>query len=339
MTGVLNSLIALIPFVLLLIPSERTDGFFNPTDRSVTVRFRGFFALLVILHHMAQRVTDKGLLWIYFDTGFLAVAMFFFYSGYGLMKKGIAQKNGFFRRRLPSHLIPYILTLIIYWIIYALTGDVKSFSSLLMEHFNNASGISFLWYVFAYLSWVLVLGAALQFMKKDIQIMYTAVIYALGYVAFGVLAIPKYFWIYDTIILIPLGCAWAHYEEKILSLIRNHYRPVLIVSLAVFLLSFIGHMLPVLRVPAYMVSAVSFMIFLNTAAMKRRPSGKTIAFLGGISYELYVLHGIPVTFLRDVMGNEALWTLAVLVTAVLSAWCMNAIARRTWKKPVAGRVR
>lgn len=333
MTGVLNSLIAILPFVLLLVPSKRTDDYFDPTERSVTNRFRGFFALLVILHHMAQRVTDKGLLWIYFDTGFLAVAMFFFYSGYGLMKKGIGQKKGFFRKRLPALLIPYVVTMIIYWIIYALCGDVKSLSSLLAEHFNNASGISFLWYVFAYLAWILFLGLALQFLKKDIQILYTACLFALIYVSFGVLAIPHFFWIFDTVILIPLGCAWAYYQESIVTQIQKHYRPVLYLSLLVFLVSFIGHIHPLLRIPAYMISAASFMVFLNTATMKRQPSGRVMSFLGVISYEIYLLHGIPVTFLKDVIGNEAMWTMAVIVIAVISAWLMHMLAKKSWNHP------
>ena len=113
MTEILNSLIALIPF-FLLVPSAGTDDFYSTTERSVTNRFRGFFALLVILHHMTQRVNAKGLMWIYFDAGFLAVAMFFFYSGFGLMKKGISQRRGFFRKRLPKLLIPYVVMMAVY---------------------------------------------------------------------------------------------------------------------------------------------------------------------------------------------------------------------------------
>ena len=102
MTGILNSIIAMIPLLLLVIPSESTADHFDPAERSVTVRYRGFFALLVILHHMAQRVTEAGLLHMYIDIGYLAVAGFFFYSGYGLMKKGIGQKKGYFQRNCAA---------------------------------------------------------------------------------------------------------------------------------------------------------------------------------------------------------------------------------------------
>lgn len=333
MTVILNSLIALIPFLLLL-PAAGTGDFFNPAERSVTVRYRGFFALTVILHHMAQRVNAKGLLWIYFDAGFLAVAMFFFYSGFGLMKKGIMQREGFFRKRVPQLLIPYVITMAVYWIMYCLAGDVKSLASLLSEHFHNESGISFLWYVFAYLAWILFLGISLRFMNRDRQILYAACGFALGFTGFGVRVIPDFFWVYDTVIMIPLGCAWAYYEDSIISRIQNCYRTVLTVSLLLFFISMPGHWHPVLRVPSYMISSAAFMVFLNTVTMKRKPQGKVLSFLGNISYEIYLLHGIPVTFGRYFIANEALWTLAVLIIAVISAYLMHMLASVTWKKPV-----
>lgn len=333
MTEILNSLIALIPFFLLL-PSAGTDDFFSPTERAVTNRFRGFFALLVILHHMAQRVKAKGLLWIYFDTGFLAVAMFFFYSGFGLMKKGIRQRKGFFRKRLPQLLIPYVVTMAVYWLLYCIAGDVKSLPSLVSEHFNGESGISFLWYVFAYLAWILFLGISLQLMKKDRQILFAACLFSLGFMAFGILAIPDFFWIYDTAIMIPLGCAWAYYEDSIVSLIRKHYQTVLTISILLFFISMPGHLHPLLRVPSYMISSVSFMVFLNTASMKRKPQGKVLSFLGSISYEIYLLHGIPVTFGKAFIANEALWTLSVLIIAVILAGLMYTLESVRRKKLV-----
>ncbi|MCR5795209.1 MAG: acyltransferase family protein [Solobacterium sp.] len=332
MTSILNSITALIPFILLFVHSEKAEGYFDPAERACANRYRGFFALLVILHHMAQRVTAKGLLWIYYDTGFLAVAMFFFYSGYGLMKKGIAQKKGFFRKRLPGVLMPYIETMFLYWILYALTGDVKSPGSLLLEHFHNESGISFLWYVFSYLAWILFLGISLHFCREDRHILYAACLFAALYIAVCLVTVPQFFWIYNTVLLIPCGCAWAYYETDILAWIRKHYAAVLSLSLLVFGVSFIGHADIILRVPAYMLSAVSFMIFLNTVTMKRRPGSMALSFLGTISYEIYVLHGIPVTFLRDVIPSEALWTLSVPVIAVISAYLLHEAGKRLWKK-------
>ena len=335
MTGILNSIIALIPLLLLLIPSESTEDHFDPAERSVTVRYRGFFAVLVILHHMAQRVTDSGLLILYIDIGYLAVAGFFFYSGYGLMKKGIGQRKGYFRRRLPDIILPYILTMVIYWIIYALTGDVKSLGSLMAEHLHNTSGISFLWFIFVYVFWILFLGIALKRMRSDIGILYAAFLFSAGFLGLFLLFVPSLYWIYDSILLLPLGCAWAYYEKSVLRFIREHYMSVLLGSFLLFCITLYRPANDVLRISSYLVSAVMFMILLNTVTMKRRPLSKILSFLGTISYEIYLLHGIPITFLRNVLPNDALWTLSVLIIAVISAWMMHILGRYTWHRSKA----
>ncbi|MBR3358351.1 MAG: acyltransferase [Solobacterium sp.] len=332
MTGILNSIIALTPLLLLVIPSESTEDFFDPAERSVTLRYRGFFAVLVILHHMAQRVTEAGLIRIYIDIGYLAVAGFFFYSGYGLMKKGIEQKKGYFRRRLPGIILPYILTLVIYWIIYALTGDVKNFGSLMAEHLHNTSGISFLWFIFVYVFWIVFLGIALKMIRSDIGILYAAILFSAGFLGLFLVFIPSLYWIYDSILLLPLGCAWAYYEKNVLRFIREHYASVLLSSFLLFCVTLYRPASNVLRIASYLVSAIVFMILLNTVTMKRRPLSRILSFLGSISYEIYLLHGIPITFLRNVLPNEALWTLSVLIIAVLSAWMMHTLGRSTWNR-------
>lgn len=332
MTGILNSIIAVLPFVWMVCSSEQTEDWYNPADRAVTNRCRGFFAVLVILHHMSQRVTEGGLLRIYLDIGYLAVAMFFFYSGYGLMKKGIGQKKGYFKRRLPGVIIPYILTMGIYWILYAVNGDVKSIGGLMLEHLHNTSGISFLWYVFVYVFWIVFLGIALQGMKRDIQILYAAIVFSIGFIVLFLAVYPAAFWIYDSILLIPCGCAWAYYEKSVLRQIREHWGTVFVVSLVLFGVTLVRPGNSVLRIASYMISAVVFMILLNTILMKYKPKGNVLSFLGSISYEIYILHGIPVTFLRDVLPNDALWTASVLGIAVISACIMHRIGKHTWQK-------
>ncbi|WP_173468755.1 acyltransferase family protein [Fibrobacter succinogenes] len=75
--------------------------------------YRGLFAILVILLHLAQR-TESGVLFRYFTfTGMLPVPFFFFLSGYGLQKSYIVKsdkyRNGFLLKRVPTVLIPYII--------------------------------------------------------------------------------------------------------------------------------------------------------------------------------------------------------------------------------------
>lgn len=336
MNRALNSIISLIPWLLLLGSMEKADGFFDPTERSIANRYRGFFALIVILHHIAQRVADGGMLYMYLDAGYLAVAVFFFYSGYGLMKKGISQKKGFFKKRLPKILFPYVITMAIYWRIYLINGDVKDIGSLFSEHYQSDRGISFLWYVFVYLSWIAFFGLSLRVIKEDKRILGVSCLFAVGVILFCLLTIPYFFWVYDTILLIPVGCAWQCYEKNIVGWIQKHYYLFLVVCFMGFIGSCIARMHPVLLVPAYMCSAILFVILLNVVTMKLRLQGKILSFLGAISYEIYVLHGIPITFLKDVIPSEALWTVSVLLTTMIGAYVMHEIGNRTWNRLAQG---
>lgn len=62
-----------------------------------------FFAVTVVFHHLSQ-IFKTGIIFPLFrNFGTISVAVFFFFSGYGLMKKYITDENykkGFLLRRL-----------------------------------------------------------------------------------------------------------------------------------------------------------------------------------------------------------------------------------------------
>ena len=123
--------------------------------------YRGMFALVVILHHISQRVTCGYLLPDFTRVGYLAVSVFFFLSGYGLLKKHLSDDNysrGFLQKRIPTILIPYILMTVLYWCVYAVLGDVKSIEFLWNDFLKNGNLIVwFSWYVVAILLFYLAL--------------------------------------------------------------------------------------------------------------------------------------------------------------------------------------
>ena len=46
---------------------------------------KGFCSILIVIHHIAQRTTGGIIFPVFGYIGFLAVGVFFFYSGYGVM--------------------------------------------------------------------------------------------------------------------------------------------------------------------------------------------------------------------------------------------------------------
>ena len=96
---------------------------------------RGFAAIGVILHHISQEngfqqaggYGKAGELSIFVNAGFLFVAIFFFCSGYGLIKSLETKPdylNGFMKKRvLKALVIPYYVSILIYGILRVASGE------------------------------------------------------------------------------------------------------------------------------------------------------------------------------------------------------------------------
>ncbi len=119
---------------------------------------RGFAAIGVILHHISQEAAFQqangynkaGELSIFVNAGYIFVAVFFFCSGYGLIKSLETKPdylNGFIKKRVVRTLvIPYYVSIIIYGILRFASGE--RFAPL--QWFTNLIGITMMnpyaWY-------------------------------------------------------------------------------------------------------------------------------------------------------------------------------------------------
>ena len=92
------------------------------TSLPVMKSLQGFAALGVILHHISQEYffQEEGVLSIFVNAGAYFVALFFFCSGYGLLKSYDTKKNylkGFINKRVVKALvIPFYVNIILYGI-------------------------------------------------------------------------------------------------------------------------------------------------------------------------------------------------------------------------------
>lgn len=94
----------------------------------VTKSLRGFAAIGVILHHISQEqpFQEAHELGLFVNIGYLFVAIFFFCSGYGLLKSYDSKPdylNSFLRKRMPTLLVPFYVSSILYAVFRALMGE------------------------------------------------------------------------------------------------------------------------------------------------------------------------------------------------------------------------
>ena len=130
----------------------------DSTSLDAFMSLRGFAAIGVILHHISQEDAfqqangyDKlGELPIFVNAGYLFVAIFFFCSGFGLIKSLETKPdyfNGFIKKRVVKTLvIPYYVSILIYGILRFATGE--RFAPL--QWVTNLTGITMMntyaWY-------------------------------------------------------------------------------------------------------------------------------------------------------------------------------------------------
>ena len=91
----------------------------------------------MILHHLSQILRDYPDSFLssrLIIAGRLAVGLFFFVSGYGLIKqykqKGRSYLDTFFKKKGMSIFIPFLLAMVVYFIYRNLIGELNFFTAM-----------------------------------------------------------------------------------------------------------------------------------------------------------------------------------------------------------------
>ena len=354
------------------------------TSLKQTKILQGIMALFIALHHMAQKTcapwhpstyTVHGLD-PFIPIGYVLVGVFLFCSGLGLYKsfktKPDYLRNHFFRKRILPIVIAYYLSEWIYTVVRLLMGQkmktVEIFWYLSGLHMANENA----WYLIVIPFFYLAFWAAFRFCKKEGIAIFLVFAFTLGYTVLGAFIDHqddwwmRGEWWYNSIILFPLGILFAKFEKPLTRFFRKGYWIWLVFFLAAFLLllqqsewlnnnrwGYYGEWGDRLKVEHRLMSAglqwavaVFFTAFCFQLMMKVRFGNKALAWLGGMTLEFYLMHGMFVemfgySFL-DVakslvyIKNVPLYIVAVLACSIAAAFLfrllLNLITRPLIKK-------
>ncbi len=131
----------------------------DSTALDVTKSLRGFAALGVILHHISQEGAFQragggwghpGELSIFVNYGFKFVAIFFFCSGFGLIKSLMTKDNyldGFLKKRVvKTILIPFYVNVILYAIWHIISGKKMPVAQWICNFLGLTMMNTYAWY-------------------------------------------------------------------------------------------------------------------------------------------------------------------------------------------------
>lgn len=329
--------VLLISILVYLLPSNN-----DYLGVKSTTGLKGFLALGIVFHHLSQWVTTGTEFSNFGYMGTYIVSVFFFLSGYGLYvqneRKGSYLDN-FLVKRLSKILIPFIIISSIYLIYRSINGQVLS-SSFFIDLFKKGSTVIYngwfvdiiiLMYIFFYISFRVFSNKTTAILVNTLFIIFYIVL---------VIKLEYGFWWYNSSLPFALGLVWAKNKENIDRLLKKYYFiPLVSVTVLLFVshqYSFILQKFHLVDNYSYALAAnidnVIFTFYLILIVRKIDFSNKYLLFLGKISFELYMIHGLVMSIFGKYFVtsrlNDVIFTILILIVSISLAWLINAIIKK-----------
>ena len=302
-------------------------------SKEYTTCLKGICAIIVVIHHLYQRTglfagTPMGQ--ILGLSGALAVSMFFFYSGYGLMlsskRKGYVQ--GFFYNRFSPLYCFYIILIILYsfWTLWI--EHTIPFNKFVKSFFFGETVVTYGWYLQATFVLYLMYMFSFSIFKTAKTQMLALAISVFVYCVYCRLVNLGVWW-YQTTPCVVLGMVYCYMKEQIDVLLNKHAWKIFIASVVVFAISYI---IIILYLGKPMLGAVCFLFFVcaivsfsyilcNTPII----NNPFFALCGKYSLEIYVTHGF---FVNLTINNKFLHILTIIVGTILMSAILEKIYTR-----------
>ena len=283
-----------------------------------TKAFLGFSSIVIIFHHLSQRTCVS---WIkkdaivhgldgFVNLGYLFVAVFFFCSGYGIFKS-YKNKVGYFENFFVKRAFPILLTTFLSSTLFFLARSAKdvdfSFSTVF-----SIGGPSMLnqygWYVIIILFMYFLFYLGFFRAKKDI----TGIITVAAGIVFLILFCDYFMygtWWYNTMHLFLFGIIFAKYEDRFTPVFKKHYVVILSVCVFITVITFLigNDIFPVYSMLSrhyiytidrwlificQVISSLGFLISVMMVRMKIIMTNPALEFLGKMTLEIYLVHGL-----------------------------------------------
>lgn len=315
---------------------------------------RGFFMLLIVLHHLSQQLNHPGAMKLLWGIGILCVSFFFYLSGYGLMKNYLHKENyfhAFFRRRYSKLLLPFFLCNLIYLCVNMLSGisysPVRLIRCLVGLELVNTHA----WFILTIALYYLAFFLIFRFVKKRPAQYALFLFFQTGYVFFCMqkgngLQLFEGAWWFNSSLLFFLGILLADYETRVTAFFQKNYRLLATLSVPVFLLFYMVSVYAVNAFPYQAqemsplspgmwrswfdlcwqsLAAAAFCLMVTLFTMKVKCSNPLLRLLGKISLELYLIHGLFIQLFKGqlcTIDNDFLFIPAVILCSVCAAYAL-----------------
>ena len=331
LTVALYTCIAVLGTILFAGSSGRNANETAFFDRISSKEIQGALAVFIIFHQtvigLEANGEETGDMRFFFYYGILAVAFFFFSSGFGLIKRWMTDENyikGFMRRRIFTVLVPFFICNYIY-LTDALLNNIASrrsfgFTELICSFFGIFLVNNEMWFAVEIMILYVVFRLVFAKVKKPLTGILIMTVVVLIMMTIGLLSghsqtgVMSYWfkgeWWYNTIFMFPLGMLYAYKEERINRIIRKAFVSILTASAILVILmdhvhrnlisefiywtEYHGSPDPILDklmgLGQETVYEIVFLIFVITLMSRVKIGNPVIKFFGKISLEVIMLN-------------------------------------------------
>lgn len=286
-------------------------------------------ALLVVISHLPLGYVIERF-------NYLFVAGFFFFSGYGLMKKNLLKKNFSIIKSLKKIYIPYIISALLFIILFKKISMTVIIKNVLLINLD----LPYSWYIrtiiILYIFWYFGL-----FGKSDNKKIIIVSILVLIYIIISYCT-GQIFTSYKTVAAFIFGLIYALYENKIRELEKNR---LLLGLIPLFLIQsyFLVKQESIISFILFNMNGIIFSYFLTIIINKSnlKNKSKTVNFLREYYYEIYLVQGISQCFITKTyfcdksylyLENRLLILLFSFIGTILLAYILKNIEKIIFKK-------
>lgn len=293
----------LIILLLATIGAKITlPGIKDSLSRDCTDSIKEIFILVVFSRHiwpyMGGIISDLS----YFDRVFLTidsmirqllVAMFLFYSGYGVIKNILDKGNSYVYtipfRRIFITMANFAVAVGLFIILDSSLGIQLTTEQALLSFIGWDSVGNSNWYIFCIVCCYAFTYIAFRTAKNPLKALALLGIMCVGYIIF--ISLYKGAWWYDTI-----GCYWAGaclaiYMPRIRNIVERRYFPIMILTVLLFMVSYNCPW----KYNSYVsnVTAILFALTVLMLTMSIKINNAPQRWLGRNLFPLYIYQRIP----------------------------------------------
>lgn len=293
------------------------EGFFQDyLGKEQCNAVKGIFIMLVFLGHSMLAVKDCGYPFVkeadvvgykfWKEMGQLVVAMFLFYSGYGVMASLIAKGKDYLKtypkNRLLTTLVNFDVAVCCFALLSWGMGEKPSLIHFLLsltgwESLGNSS-----WYIFVILFCYLVFFLVYKFSRSSYLL---CAVWVLGLVFLGMLilyAFKPHYW-YDTMLVFPAGILYALCRGQVEVIVQKWYIPSLLLLLATFILLGRLHGVHPMHGVTYNLKAIVLALMIVLVTMKVKVGNSWLYWCGFSLFPLFIYQRLPMIAMTGVFRN------------------------------------